>query len=526
MISPYLMSRRQLLRLAGATGAAMLLPSCAHHLPLDKGTVPDFGDASRPFLGLATSLREEHDYEAVVEGELPAGLRGTLYRNGPGLFDRGGLRKRHLIDGDGMLQAFRFHDTGVRYRNRFVRTHKFLEEQSAGRFTRPTWSTQAPGGWPANFLRAGDIISQAGISAVYRNGLLYAFDESSLPYVLDPDTLETKGESTFGLPRDLSIYSGHPKLDPHTGEWLHFGTLHGPSPAIHLTTFKPDGSLREHRSLPMPRYVYMHDWFATSRHFIIALQPMEIKVWGFLLGFRSLAESLRWNAEEGTLLMILDRHLPGEPLLLETEAWYMWHSINAVSAGGEIVADFVGYREPDHLVGRDPYVSAVMDGRKGAYRWPGEVRRYRIDLTKRRVTQEAIHGGRCEWPRINDRLLFTPCRYVYLTNSRPDEFFWSAVSRLDLYEGKEERFQFPPGVYCCEPNFVEVPGTKNDPGSRSAPGWVLSEIYDSGTRKSSLAIFDAESIERGPVALVRLTHHVPFSYHGWWRAKTSEVSES
>ena len=497
----------------------MLLPSCAHHLPLDKGTVPDFGDASRPFLGLATSLREEHDYEAVVEGELPPGFRGTLYRNGPGLFDRGGLRKRHLIDGDGMLQAFCFHDKGVRYRNRFVRTEKFLEEQAAGRFTRPTWSTQAPGGWLANFWRAGDIISQAGISTVYRNGRLYAFDESSLPYELDPETLRTLGESTLGLPRDFSIYSGHPKLDPQTGEWLHFGVWHGPSPAIHFTVFNPDGSLREHRSLPMPRYVYMHDWFATSRHLIISLQPMEINVWGFLFGFRSLAESLRWNGDEGTLLMILDRHTPGEPLLLETEAWYMWHSINAVSTGGEIVADFVGYREPDHLVGNDPYVSAVMEGRRGEYRWPGEVRRYRIELAKKRVTQETIHQGRCEWPRINDRQLFAPCRYVYLANSRPDEFFWSAVSRLDLYEGKEERFQFPAGVYCCEPNFVELPGTKNDPGSRSAPGWVLSEIYDSGTRKSSLTVFDAERIARGPVAMVKLSHHVPFSYHGWWRAE-------
>ena len=516
MNSPCSISRREVLKLAGAAAAGTMLPSCARHLPIGKEAFPDFGDMERPFLGLATSLREEYDYEAKVEGDLPGGLRGILYRNGPGLFDRGGLRKRHLIDGDGMLQAFCFHDKGVRYRNRFVRTEKFLEEQAAGRFTRPTWSTQAPGGWLANFWRAGDIISQAGISTVYRNGRLYAFDESSLPYELEPETLRTLGESTLGLPRDFSIYSGHPKLDPQTGEWLHFGVLHGPSPAIHLTVFNPDGSLREHRSLPMPRYVYMHDWFATSRHFIIALQPMEIKVWGFLLGFRSLADSLRWRPEQGTLLMVLDRHAPGEPQLLETEAWYMWHSINAVSTNDGIVADFVGYREPDHLVGNDPFVSAAVAGRTGEHEWAGEVRRYRIDLSKKRITQEAIHQSRCEWPRINDRHLFAPCRYVYLANSRPDEFFWSAVSRLDLHEGKEQRFQFPKGLYCGEPNFVELPGTKNDPGSRSERGWVLSEIYDSGTRKSSLAVFDAENIAQGPVALVRLTHHVPFSYHGWW----------
>ena len=271
----------------------------------------------------------------------------------------------------------------------------------------------------------------------------------------------------------------------------------------------------------MPRYVYMHDWFATSRRVIIALQPMEIDVWGFLLGWRSLAESLRWRPEKGTLLMVLDRHEEGEPLLLETDAWFMWHSVNAVDAGDEIVADFVGYREPDHLVGKDPYVSAVMAGRKGENRWPGELRRYRIDLPTRRVRQESLYSGRCEWPRINGRFLFSPCRYVYLANSRAGEFFWSAVTRFDTATGKDDKFQFPAGVYCTEPNFVEMPGTGYEAGSASEPGCVLSEIYDSKTRTSSLAVFDAERIAGGPIAMVRLTHHVPFSYHGWWQSASA-----
>jgi all-trans-8'-apo-beta-carotenal 15,15'-oxygenase len=38
-------------------------------------------------------------------------LQGTLYRNGPGLFDRGGGRKRMLLDGDGMIQAYQFRNS-------------------------------------------------------------------------------------------------------------------------------------------------------------------------------------------------------------------------------------------------------------------------------------------------------------------------------------------------------------------------------------------------------------------------------
>lgn len=100
-----------------------------------------------PFMGrgddvwqsqLGQSLREENAYAARVEGMIPAGLRGTLYRNGPGLFDRGGARKSNILDGDGMVQAFAFADDGVCYRNRFVRTEKFVEEDAQDRFSNPT----------------------------------------------------------------------------------------------------------------------------------------------------------------------------------------------------------------------------------------------------------------------------------------------------------------------------------------------------------------------------------------------------
>src|SRR6266516_4022656 len=166
-----MLNRRQFLWLAGGTAASLAMPGCTVSPPLKKETFPDFGDQAHPDLGLATSLREEHAYRAEVEGKLPVELRGTLYRNGPGLFDRGGLRKRNLLDGDGMVQAFRFDDGGVHYRNRFVRTAKF-------------WG-------------AGRIKSQAGVTVYLWRDRLYAFDEMGLPWELDPATLDTVGESTL-----------------------------------------------------------------------------------------------------------------------------------------------------------------------------------------------------------------------------------------------------------------------------------------------------------------------------------------
>ncbi|MEE2971298.1 MAG: carotenoid oxygenase family protein [Pseudomonadota bacterium] len=39
---------------------------------------------------------------------------------------------------------------------------------------------------------------------------------------------------------------------------------------------------------------------------------------------------------------------------------------------------------------------------------------------------------------------------------------------------------------------------------------------DSG--KTFLAIFEVADVAAGPVAKLWLRHHVPVSFHGWWRA--------
>ena len=66
-----------------------------------------------------------------ITGELPRELNGTLYRNGPNpQFDSPGA---HWFVGDGMLHAFHLEEGRASYRNRWVRTPKWLAEHDAGR---------------------------------------------------------------------------------------------------------------------------------------------------------------------------------------------------------------------------------------------------------------------------------------------------------------------------------------------------------------------------------------------------------
>lgn len=70
--------------------------------------------------------------DLTVRGQLPRGLCGTFFRNGPNpshvFSDR-----YHWFDGDGMVHALTFDDGRARYLNRWIRTARFEAQQAADR---------------------------------------------------------------------------------------------------------------------------------------------------------------------------------------------------------------------------------------------------------------------------------------------------------------------------------------------------------------------------------------------------------
>ena len=261
----------------------------------------------------------------------------------------------------------------------------------------------------------------------------------------------------------------------------------------------------------------MHDWLVSDHHFIISLHPAEIHFWKFLLGFRSLAESLSWEADQGNLIMLVEREGNADPIFLATPACYMWHSLNACEKKGEIHADFIGYENPDHFIGRNTVISEVMAGRRGHNVFHGELRRYVIDPSARTIRQELLDRGSYEWPRMNELHTTHGYRFGYMAKTRPGEFFWSIITRVDMQTGQTADYDFGAGVYCSEAVFIPLPEFRYDAQGQE-PGWLLTEVYDSHTRKSSLVILRAEGVTQGPIAVVYLTHHAPCSFHGWWSA--------
>jgi all-trans-8'-apo-beta-carotenal 15,15'-oxygenase len=65
---------------------------------------------------------------------------------------------------------------------------------------------------------------------------------------------------------------------------------------------------------------------------------------------------------------------------------------------------------------------------------------------------------------------------------------------------------------------VPDPDRPIDPTGDEDAGWLIAEVLDGRSRTTVMAVFDAKQIGDGPLAKVRLRHHLPFSFHGWWEA--------
>ncbi|MCB2098609.1 MAG: carotenoid oxygenase family protein, partial [Parvularculaceae bacterium] len=443
------------------------------------------------------------------EGEIPAGLRGSLYRNGPGLFERGASSIHHLLDGDGLVQRLSFSDEGVRYQNKFVRTEKYEREEASGKREFSTWTTRKSSN-PFENLGGGITQSQAGVTVYPVHGKILARDEVGPTYEIDAESLETLQNTPVGNGAAGASYKAHSKLDPKTGEWLITGAEYGRFMKVHAAIYGPDMTLRRHLSFEVPRQVYFHDFIATENHLIFVLHPCYLSVFPFLAGLKSLTDSFEWKGVDGNLIAVVSRE-GGEPRYFEAPGSYMWHALNAFETGDEIVTDFVSFDEPDHFIGQDALFKNIMQGRMGRAEAAGKIRRNRMDLNTGKLSEEILDDGNHEFPMIDGRVAMARHRVGYFSYGGFGGFN-SGLKRVDYETGAAETFDFGALTHVGEPVFAEKPGGDID------EGWLIAQCLDGVSLKSFYAVFDAQSVGAGPIAKVLLDHHLPISFHGGWKA--------
>lgn len=94
-----------------------------------------------------------------------------------------------FINGDGAVDAVRIQNGHADFKQKFVRTEKFLIERAARRAVFGKYRNR----YTDDPRVKHKIHSTANTHVVYFEAQLLALKEDSLPYAMDPDTLETKG---------------------------------------------------------------------------------------------------------------------------------------------------------------------------------------------------------------------------------------------------------------------------------------------------------------------------------------------
>lgn len=457
------------------------------------------------------SLLTEHDYVVdEIDGRLPPGLTGTLYRNGPGRWESNGSPLGHIFDGDGMLSMFAFDGERIRYRNRYVRTSHFRAELRGRGGVPRGFGTQRPGGFLANAFRLP--ANMANTSVVMHAGELLALWEGGKPHALDPDTLATRGMHDFGGKlRWLGAFSAHPKVDPRTGELFNFGVEALPRLALGCYRVDSAGRLQHLARVPLPRFVFNHDFALTERHLVFVIHPLQVSRPGALriaLGLSAMDRELRFDPAKGTRIVLVPRD-GGAPKVTEYKGIFYTHVNNAYEDGTDTVVDLVRYDVGPDVEGfREEFVSATRGFRTGDYPFAGgQLSRLRITASGR-ATLEGLSDSLGDFAQYDTRLTGRAHRYGYLairtTGGAP-----SAIAKVDHHSGREWRHELPVDHPVSEPIFVP-----RAPDAGEDDGWLLAVAYDPAQHRSRLLIIDARDPAGDPAAVAHLRHHVPQGFHG------------
>jgi all-trans-8'-apo-beta-carotenal 15,15'-oxygenase len=440
---------------------------------------------------------------AEVEGRVPDGLAGTLYRVGPAKLDLA----HHLFDGDGLVSAVRFRPDGVSCGTRFVRTRKYLAEAAAGRPMARGFGTLRPGGPLRNILQTSTgTANAANTSLIFTAGRLLALWEAGHPWQIDPATLETIGEMDFdGSLEARTPFSAHPHRDPATGDIFNFGMVYGRKNA--LATFRIDtaGRLYPLGRVSIPGPVMNHDFIITDRWLVFCLNPLRLRLLRFLSGRAAFGDALEYRSQDATTIVLLPRH-GGVPARVEAPAWFQFHFAAAFDDGDDVVIDLSRYDSYDDI---GPY---LKDYRAGAIGRPPTLWRYRISPQARRAEGHRLSPQGVEFPQVDGRLVTGGYRRVYGVFTDSQRGLAGQIGRIDLAAGETDAWDPGAGSLPSEPIFV--------PRADSAAerdGWLVALVYNSERRMSDAVVLDARDLAAGPVCTAHLPVSTGITFHGAWR---------
>jgi carotenoid cleavage dioxygenase len=455
-------------------------------------------------------LRAEVDVrDCVVEGKIPSDLSGGFYATGPDPqypMAKGNI----LFDGEGHVRMFRIRNGRVDYRTRYARTERYVAQDKAQRALMPMYRNPAMDDPSVKGLSR----STANTHVINHKNMILALKEDSPPTAMDLNTLETIDPVfTFGgqLPR-IQPFTAHPKVCSQTGNIVAFGyeAKGFGSDVVAIFEIDKQGKKVWGTEIQVPYVGLLHDFAVTENHIIIFVVPLAIDYEQMKRG----GIHWSWDKDRKTYFGFLRRHGDGKDLQwIEGPARSGTHTMGAFEDKGKIYLDteitagnpfpFMPNKDgsPPNLPASTSYIhrlSANLSGKNKGY------------------AIEKMYPLIAPLPRQDDRYNTMPYRYGFMGCPDPSESdrtkAGACYARVDNQTRTFKLWNAGNRVSLAEPVFAP-----KSLKAREGEGYLMGVLYhlDQALR-SDLVILDAEHLEDGPVATVRLPVQASPQVHGWW----------
>eukprot|EP00891_Asterochloris_glomerata_P008177 jgi/Astpho2/8177/Aster-03105 len=325
----------------------------------------------------------------------------------------------------------------------------------------------------------------------------------------------------------------------------------------------------------LPGYAFLHDFAVTPQHYVVFQNPVHLSLAPFILGQQAPAQCVDWAEGEPMQVHLVPRPgpasdvaqdkaaagsaqaaaspgsaagghpaqcssepempaagakepgapqrfkpAPGETLLLQAEPGFVFHHANAYVEDGHIIVDCVRYpRLPDFKGCRShghTFVQTVEpDAQPISQLW-----RYILHPGSGVVEDRQLFLRALEYPSVNQDYTGRRHRYIYAaaalhpTLNRPQQ----ALAKLDVDTQQCQMWTRGPQYYVGEPQFVPrarsfAPAPR---GGAEDDGWLLAMCFDAAQCLTELVVLDAQQLEAGPIAILKLRDFVPHGLHGNW----------
>lgn len=451
----------------------------------------------------------------VVEGAIPQELSGVFYRVAPDPQMAPLAEDDIWFNGDGMVTAFHFHKGDVSLLQRWVRTEKFVLERAAGRALFGAYRN------PLTDLPCvkGKVRGTANTNVVFHAGKLLALKEDSRPVAMDPVTLQTLGEWSFGGGLSSETFTAHPKIDPETGEMLAFGYAAKGLLTRDMAFYVIDaqGKISREVWFELPYYCMMHDFAVTADYALFHVVPI-VGSWERL---KQGKPHFGFDRKLPVYLGVLPRSGSARDLRwFKCRNLFASHVMNAFNEGGTVHFDTP--MAPGNMFPFFPDVDGAPFDPQQAHsrltRWSVDMQGDDEEIRMRRLSE--VVG---EFPRIDERfagkryahgflLVQDPGKPVELPGGRgATGMMMNTLAHVNVQNGASDSYWIGPASSLQEPAFIARPGS-----TAEADGYLVLIENRLVDLTSHLLLFRANQVAAGPVARVALPFRMRPGLHGNW----------